>query len=55
MFSSYRVTGENKLTSGIIHSSIFMAGWTFAIYIAWALMQVTIVTVNDEKSLLELV
>ncbi|CAK1234534.1 hypothetical protein [Fructobacillus cardui] len=49
MFLSYNVTGESKITAGIIHSSIILGGWNLAIYVAWAVIQVTVMNEKDEK------
>ncbi|CAK1229795.1 hypothetical protein R82265_HNDDMDAM_00243 [Fructobacillus cardui] len=49
MFLSYRITGDTKQTSGIIHSGIILFGWTAAFYVAWAVIQVTVVNKDAEK------
>ncbi|MBS9338874.1 O-antigen ligase family protein [Fructobacillus sp. M2-14] len=49
MFLSYCVSGESKLTSGIIHSSIILLGWTLAVYLSWAVIQLTVRSTDDEK------
>lgn len=47
---SYRITGETVLTSGLIHSVIVLATWTLTVYVAWAVIQVTVDSERDEKS-----
>ncbi|CAK1233694.1 hypothetical protein R55227_BLOPHJLP_00670 [Fructobacillus tropaeoli] len=53
MFFSYTKTGESQLTSGIVHSGILLFGWTLAVYIAWAVLQVTINSEEDEKKFIK--
>ncbi|GAP02340.1 hypothetical protein FPFC_012200 [Fructobacillus pseudoficulneus] len=50
---SYSVTGETILTTGIIHSGIILAGWTVTVYVAWAIIQLTIISEKDERSFLK--
>lgn len=47
---SYNQTGETILTTGIIHSGIILFTWTLTIYIAWAVIQVTVIDQKDEKN-----
>lgn len=53
MFLSYRKTGETLVTWGLLHSPITLAGWTLAVYIAWAVIQVTVITEKDEKQFIK--
>ncbi|GAP04072.1 hypothetical protein FTRO_0030120 [Fructobacillus tropaeoli] len=50
---SYGTTGETILTTGIIHSGIILAGWTVTVYVAWAIIQLTIITEQDERAFLK--
>lgn len=49
MLRSYGQTGETQLTSGLLHTLIVFAGWTATVYVAWAVIQVTVVSERDEK------
>lgn len=49
MLYSYTSVGESKVTWGLIHSPINLAGWTMAVYIAWAVIQLFVRSENDEK------
>ncbi|MCK8616835.1 hypothetical protein LNP00_00420 [Fructobacillus sp. M158] len=49
MFYSYSRIGESKVSWGLIHSPLNLAGWTLALYIAWAVIRVCIITEIDEK------
>ncbi|WP_244269326.1 O-antigen ligase family protein [Fructobacillus durionis] len=46
---SYRLTGETVLTSGLIHSVIVLTTWSLTVYIAWATIEVTVTSEQDEK------
>lgn len=49
MLLSYQKTGDTKLTSGLLHSLIFLLTWTITVYVAWAVIQVTVLSEVDEK------
>ncbi|MBS9337742.1 O-antigen ligase family protein [Fructobacillus parabroussonetiae] len=53
MLYSYSQVGENKVTWGLLHSPLNLAGWTIAIYIAWAVIRVCVMTEEDEKKLIK--
>lgn len=50
---SYGKTGDTVLTTGIIHSGITLATWTMTVYVAWAVIQLTVITEKDEFAFLK--
>ncbi|CAK1229778.1 hypothetical protein R53140_OCIKHKEL_00377 [Fructobacillus fructosus] len=48
MFFSYQVTGETPITSGLLHSTLTLITWTMTVYVAWAVIQVTVISTDDE-------
>ncbi|WP_248719625.1 hypothetical protein [Convivina intestini] len=53
MLVSYLKIGETTVTSGIVHSVILLGGWTITVYLAWAIIQLTINDVNDERKFIK--
>ncbi|MCO0831690.1 hypothetical protein NFX39_01095 [Fructobacillus sp. W13] len=53
MAYSYGKTGDTVLTSGLLHSVIMLASWTITVYVAWAVIQLTVTNESEEKSFLK--
>ncbi|MCD2158886.1 hypothetical protein LQZ24_02430 [Fructobacillus sp. M1-13] len=49
ILSSYMHVGESKVTWGLIHSLINLGGWTVAVYLSWAVIQLFVRSEKDEK------
>ncbi|MGB2513103.1 hypothetical protein ACPF0S_09335 [Leuconostoc suionicum] len=49
IFLSYNVTGDNQQTTGIVRSYIFLFGWILTVYLAWAIVAVSVTNHREEK------